>query len=157
MSAMKPARQVKNRIASLDTMFEEFDDKIETFLGKYRDDISREYRSKVKRPISDFEVDAFVDGLGDKLYEAIQPDSSSLQRFVNFYTNDAKLQGIVSNIVENSSFPTAPVASIKPSNLASTLRQIADKIDASKKPSQSLVASELKQVVAAIEVDFVNR
>jgi hypothetical protein len=148
---MKSARQAKNRIASLDTIFEAFDDKIETFLGKYGDDIAREYRSKVKRPISDTEVDTFIGGLGDRLYAIIQPDPSSLQRFVNFYADDVKLQKAVSDIIENSSFPTAPIASTSPSSLASTLRQIADRIDASKKPSQSLVASELKRIVAVIE------
>jgi hypothetical protein len=148
---MKSARLTKNRIASLDVIFEAFDDKIETFLEKYGDDIAREYRSKAKRPISDSEVDAFVDGLGDKLYEVIRPDPNSLQRFVGFYTDDAKLQGIVNNIIENSSFPTSPIASTDPSHLASTLRQIADKIDASKRPSRNLVASELKLIVAAIE------
>lgn len=148
---MKPARQTRNRTASLDTIFEAFDDKIETFLGKFGDDIGREYRSKVGRPLNDSEVDSFVDGLGDKLYEVIQPDPSALQRFVGFYTDDAKLQKIVSEIIENSKFPTSPVASTSPSTLASTLRQIADRIDASKKPSQSLVASELKRVIATIE------
>jgi len=39
---------------------------------------------------------------------------------------------------------------MKPSELASQLRRIASKIDASKNPDRTLVAQDLKQIIAAV-------
>ena len=45
---------------------------------------------------------------------------------------------------------------MKPSDLSNKLRSIASKLDRSKNPSRTLVASELKRLVAAVATDFAD-
>lgn len=131
------------RTASGDEVFKAFDQAIESYLTKNRQAIEKEYRAAAGRAVQDGEVDSFIQGLGDSLYEAIAPDPAHMKRFVDFYASPDKLQRAVSDAIEQAS-------QYSPGRAASDLRAIADALDAARRPSARKVTAALRRVVSRL-------
>jgi len=135
------------RTASADAVFKAFDDKISGYLDKNRASIEKELRMRAGRGVSDADVEAFMAGLGDAIYDAVEPDSAHLNRFVDFYVSDDKLSGVISDMIEKSS--QYPRAASGPSEVASALRAISSCLSR-KRPVAASVGAGLRRILVSI-------
>lgn len=125
--------------ASGDEVFKAFDSAIESYLTQNRQAIVKEFRAAAGRQVQDSEVDSFVQGLGDSLYNAVQPDPAHVKRFVDFYVSPDKLQKAVTSAIEAASAYT-------PGRAASDLLAIADALDRARSPSAAKLVTALGRV-----------
>ena len=74
--------------------------------------------------------------------------AEAVRRFVNFHLNDVKLAELMDEFVEQK----RPIQGYTPPPVvASELRAIADRIDASKNPDRTLVASAIRKVLFVLK------
>ena len=90
------------RKASADAIFQAFDRQIDTWVGKNRPQLVDRYRKAAGRPVEDSELNSFLNGLGDRLYEDIQLDPGATKRFVEFHASDQKLWQMADDLVEDA-------------------------------------------------------
>jgi len=132
-----------NRTASGDDVFKAFDGAIESYLSSNRQAIEKEFRSSAGRPVQDSEVDAFIQGLGDVLYDAVKPDPAHVKRFVDFYCSPDKLQKAVTSAIGDA-------VAYAPGRAASDLRAIADAVDRAERPSARKLAAAIERVLSRL-------
>lgn len=112
------------RKASADAVFQAFDHQIDAWVGKNRPQLTDRYRKAAGRPVQDQELNSFLDGLGDRLYEGIQLDPGAMKRFVEFHASDQKLGQMADDMIEDAALsgrlPAPPLAQAAsgPSELA---------------------------------------
>lgn len=131
------------RTASGDAVFQAFDQAIESYLTKNRQAIEKEFRAAAGRPVQDSEVDSFIQGLGDSLYETVQPDPAHVKRFVDFYVSPDKLQKAVTTAIEGA-------VAYSPGRAAADLVAIADALDRAKAPSATKLMAALDRVASRL-------
>ncbi len=144
---------MKRRYASVDAFVQVFDDKISKYLDKNRKAIELEYKEKAGAPVQDAEIQSFLQGLGDAIYEQIQLDPAQLERFANFYVGDDKMQKMVSSAVDSSNaFPRAAGDYSSPGEIANQLRLVASHIAAQgNKVTKADVAVAVKKVLKNLD------
>ncbi|HEY8096902.1 MAG TPA: hypothetical protein VIE65_12545 [Methylobacter sp.] len=143
------------RKASGDEVFKAFDDKISSYLDKNRASIEQEYRQRAGKQVSDADVEAFISGLGDAIYDHLKLDPAHVSRFVDFYAGDEKLQKMISGFIDSSrEYPRA--ASVPPGKISSELRRISDSIRPGMSISRSSISRSLREMHAALEGDSVE-
>jgi hypothetical protein len=134
--------------ASADTFVEALDNKITTFLHKNKTAIIKEYREKAGRGVPDNEVNQFLSELGDRIYESITLDPAQLDRFINFYANDDKLQKFVSESID--SLNVYPRAAASPEKISGLLKAMATQINQSATSNKLKLANNIKTILNSI-------
>jgi polyhydroxyalkanoate synthesis regulator phasin len=145
---------MRHLYATVDAFMEAFDNKIVKYIDSHRSQIKSDFEAKAKRDVSEEELDSLFRNLGDLIYDNIELDPNQLERFVNFYVNDQKLGDMVDDVVDD----IATHESIySPNKISTALRGIANKIDASQKPSVTLVIDDLRRILSAVSGDLEKR
>lgn len=123
-----------NRLASVDDVINVFDQAIEKWAQSKFKDLSDTYGPD--------EATKMTESLIDFVYSDIDLDPNHLQRFVDFYVNDVRLSDAFDEFLDGFSEDVAQVAT--------SLKTIANSVQASEKPQKDKVVKDLKAIIAMI-------
>jgi len=138
------------RKASADDLFKSILDTIDNFVARNEPQLMELYQRWAGHSVDAGEMQALPDEFGDFVYHSMMdgPEGqAAIKRFVQGHLNDLKLSDLMDQFVAQK----RPVPGITPPPvIAAELRQIADKLDASKRPNRQLVAAEIRRVISSL-------
>ena len=139
------------RKASGDDIVMMMDKAIDNFVHRNGPQLVNMYQQRAGRTVDTTEMDNLPEEFADFAYDNLltgPEGAEAVRRFVNFHLNDVKLAELMDEFVEQK----RPIQGYTPPPVvASELRAIADRIDASKNPDRTLVASAIRKVLFVLK------